>query len=201
MNTWLVHWRASEHVWANMCSHIHVGAHRTPDTEARFCSSLLTVETWKLKPRLKDFPSFIPFFLSLLLLKHTNKQDLQRLIQWLPSLWLRRGPLTELYFWECYVTVTVFICSHTFSNVLWLNRRAEKGPLRSWKFVVCLCPSGLVYVWDSNGRNKASCNGSESCSVVSNSLWPHGLYSPWNSLGQNTGVGSLSLLQGIFPTH
>ena len=27
------------------------------------------------------------------------------------------------------------------------------------------------------------------------------LYSPWNSLGQNTGVGSLSLLQGIFPTQ
>ena len=26
------------------------------------------------------------------------------------------------------------------------------------------------------------------------------LYSPWNSPGQNTGVGSLSLLQGIFPT-
>ena len=42
---------------------------------------------------------------------------------------------------------------------------------------------------------------SESCSVVSNSLQPHELYSPWNSLGQNTGVGSLSLLQGIFPTQ
>ena len=41
---------------------------------------------------------------------------------------------------------------------------------------------------------------SESHSVVSNSSWPHGLYSPWNSQGQNTGVGSLSLLQGIFPT-
>ena len=27
------------------------------------------------------------------------------------------------------------------------------------------------------------------------------LYSPWNSPGQNTGVGSLSLLQGIFPTQ
>ena len=40
---------------------------------------------------------------------------------------------------------------------------------------------------------------SESCSVVSNSLQPHGLYSPWNSPGQNTGVGSLSLLQGITP--
>ena len=32
------------------------------------------------------------------------------------------------------------------------------------------------------------------------SLRPHGLCSPWNSPGQNTGVGSLSLLQGIFPT-
>ena len=27
------------------------------------------------------------------------------------------------------------------------------------------------------------------------------LYSPWNSPGQNIGVGSLSLLQGIFPTQ
>ena len=34
-----------------------------------------------------------------------------------------------------------------------------------------------------------------------NSLWPCGLSSPWNSPGQNTGVGSLSLLQGIFPTQ
>ena len=41
----------------------------------------------------------------------------------------------------------------------------------------------------------------ESRSVVSNSLRPHGLYSPWNSPGQNTGVGSLFLLQGIFPTQ
>ena len=42
---------------------------------------------------------------------------------------------------------------------------------------------------------------SESCSVVFNSLQPHGLYSPWNSPGQNTGVGSRFLLQGIFPTQ
>ena len=39
---------------------------------------------------------------------------------------------------------------------------------------------------------------SESCIVMSDSLRPNGLYSPWNSLGQITGVGSLSLLQGIF---
>ena len=43
-------------------------------------------------------------------------------------------------------------------------------------------------------------SSSESHSVVSNSLQLHGLYSPWNSPGQNTEVGSLSLLQRIFPT-
>ena len=36
---------------------------------------------------------------------------------------------------------------------------------------------------------------------MSDSLQPCGLYSPWNSPGQNTGVSSLSLLQGIFPTQ
>ena len=36
---------------------------------------------------------------------------------------------------------------------------------------------------------------------VSDSLRPCGLYSPWNSPGQNTGVGSHSLVQGIFPTQ
>ena len=42
---------------------------------------------------------------------------------------------------------------------------------------------------------------SESRSVVSDSFRSHGLYSPWNSPGQNTGAGSLSLLQGIFRTQ
>ena len=42
---------------------------------------------------------------------------------------------------------------------------------------------------------------SESHLVVSDSLRPHGLYSPWDSPGQNTGVSSLSLLQEIFPTR
>ena len=45
-----------------------------------------------------------------------------------------------------------------------------------------------------------------SCSVVSDSLRPHGLqltrlFCLWNSPGKNTGVGSRSLLQGIFPTQ
>ena len=36
---------------------------------------------------------------------------------------------------------------------------------------------------------------------MSDSLGLHGLYSPWNSPGQNTGVGILSLFQGIFSTQ
>ena len=42
---------------------------------------------------------------------------------------------------------------------------------------------------------------SESRSVMSDSLQPCGLYSPWSSPGQDTGVGSHSLLQEIFPTQ
>ena len=41
----------------------------------------------------------------------------------------------------------------------------------------------------------------EICSVVSDSLQPHGLNSPWNSPGQNTGMDSLFLLQEIFLTQ
>ena len=38
-------------------------------------------------------------------------------------------------------------------------------------------------------------------SVMSDALRSQGLYSSWNSPGHNTGVGSLSLLQGIFPSQ
>ena len=61
--------------------------------------------------------------------------------------------------------------------------------LQSIPVPVPLCMCACIYMW------------TESCSVVSNSLQPHGLYSHWNSPGQDTGVGSLSLLQGILPTQ
>ena len=48
---------------------------------------------------------------------------------------------------------------------------------------------------DSDTRLKAKV--AQSCLT----LWSHGLYSPWNSPAQNTGMGSLSLLQGIFQTQ
>ena len=42
---------------------------------------------------------------------------------------------------------------------------------------------------------------SESRSVMPDSLRPHGLYSSWNSPGQNTGMCNISLFQEIFPTQ
>ena len=59
----------------------------------------------------------------------------------------------------------------------------------------------LVIFLHSNEKKCLHNSESESCSVVSDSLRPRGLYSLWNSLGQNTGVGSLSLFQGVFPNQ
>ena len=57
-----------------------------------------------------------------------------------------------------------------------------------------------MHVLGGQGRSRLK-SESESPSVVSNSLGHQGLYSPWNSPVQNTGVGSLSLLQRIFLTQ
>ena len=57
---------------------------------------------------------------------------------------------------------------------------------RSWTGVSCFA-GGFFTNW--------AIREAQSCSVVSNSLRPHGLYSPWNSPGKNTGVSSCSLLQ------
>ena len=76
----------------------------------------------------------------------------------------------------------------------WLSDWSELNwRSKGWGFKWCWC-------FYSHTHNPTS-HESESCSVVSDSLWPHGLYSPWHFPGQNTGVGSLSLLQGIFPTQ
>ena len=50
---------------------------------------------------------------------------------------------------------------------------------------------GIAFLWGWN----------ENWPFLPNSLRPQGLYSPWNSLSHNTGMGSLSLLQGFFPTQ
>ena len=88
-----------------------------------------------------------------------------------------------------------------------LSRRGREGESH------CLCPlmgeQGRVhYLCPLSGeRGRITLllptvgRESKSWSVVSSALQPQGLYSPWNSPGQNTGVGCHSLLQGIFPTQ
>ena len=63
-----------------------------------------------------------------------------------------------------------------------------------------VCKECIFYTKDCNTDRCLSVCACEAASM-SNCLRPHELYSPWNSPGQNTEVGSLSLLQGIFPTQ
>ena len=71
----------------------------------------------------------------------------------------------------------------------------------NWKYVLLGIPSETeVAVWKPSVETQAY-SQTESCSVMSDSLQPHGLYRRWNSPGQNTAVGSLSLLQRIFLTQ
>ena len=104
----------------------------------------------------------------------------------LNSLWvcLVVGSLLS-YFWTLAALNTVLPQTAEIPNKQCLNDRINNN-----EFIHSTLQLNWVSEWVSGSR-----------SVVSDSLRPHGLYSPWNSPGQNTGVGSLSLLQGIFPTQ
>ena len=69
------------------------------------------------------------------------------------------------------------------------NQPNRNEDIYLYKYVYENIPSSIIH-------NSQKLFESESRSVLSDSLRPHGLYSPWNSPGQNTGVGSLFLLQG-----
>ena len=102
---------------------------------------------------------------------------------------------------HCFLTLAqskvltfVFIAKSLISsneNAISLNRTWTKAKLKRTRAALMIMRRNLPLLLTN----------SESRSVVSDSLRPHGLYSPWNSPGQNTGVGSLSLFQGIFPTQ
>ena len=80
-------------------------------------------------------------------------------------------------------------------------------PFSRWSFlariqtrIFCIA-SRFFTVWATRKAYRLAWKWSESQLVVSDSLQLRGLYSPWNSPSQNTGVGSLSLFQGIFPSQ
>ena len=64
----------------------------------------------------------------------------------------------------------------------------------------------LILSSASYAKNDSESRAVLSCSVTSDSLWPHGLQPAmllclWNSPGKNTGVSCYVLLQGVFPTQ
>ena len=76
--------------------------------------------------------------------------------------------------------------------------------IQSWRSSECkrfIGSHGIESYLLNEKQKRAKSENSKICSVVSDFLQPHGLYSPWNSPGQNTRVGSLSLLKGIFPAQ
>ena len=117
------------------------------------------------------------------------------------TIWAPGKPKLTVSTWRCSCGILHFplvltplqpngyLCDSWFTCSL-LSSRGTDIPVL---FIVVVCPPG-----------EPPCHGvywSESCSVMSDSLRPMDLYSPWNSPGQNTGVGSLSLFQGTFPTQ
>ena len=80
-----------------------------------------------------------------------------------------------------------------------LRRMGGKNKKAFLTFHHMLEYSQLTMLWKKNNNVVIVSSESENCSVISDSLRPHRLYSPWNSLGQNTGMGSLSLFQGDLP--
>ena len=109
---------------------------------------------------------------------------------------------------KCRVIVKhLIICIHSFKNIVILDPRINAkyvtrciSKINLEKFYHIICESKILKK-NINTTKFLSFIIRESHSVMSDSLWPHDLYSPWNSPDQNTGVGILSLLQQIFPTQ
>ena len=103
------------------------------------------------------------------------------------GIWFQQELVTKpiTYFWKG-------MCPVTFSN--------SKASLQTGGYLHLPLLAGFFpFLY---GGKKASVRGS----IMSDSLWLHwpeptSPFCPWDFPGKNTGVGSYSLLQGIFPTH
>ena len=80
--------------------------------------------------------------------------------------------------------------STQYAVISYMGRNSVKEwMLYNWLTELCAwsCPSIL---------SQPHSRENESRSVLSDTLRPHGLHSPWNSPGQSTGVGTLSFSKG-----
>ena len=110
--------------------------------------------------------------------------------------WMKlKSHLSHLFFLYKRTSLKRYLTSLSLRAFFNIKKREQEKPihfsfqnkLQGWKMY-------LEITW-------SEVKWSESRSVMSDSLRPHGLYSPCNSPVQNTGVGSYCLLQGIFLTQ
>ena len=99
---------------------------------------------------------------------------------------------------ECIKCVLLFLCCVMFLGFKGIQVELELSTFAYWGKGSGHIDGNIWKILHYLNHGKVK---SENCSVMSNSLRPHGRYSPWNLPGQNAGMGSLSLLQGIFPTQ
>ena len=111
--------------------------------------------------------------------------------------WTQVHPRLTFFLWWDFLlgNAAKWSCLSEYNQGLW------QGLLNLWtRWNMQIKFQYSIEKWISVQLEQVSILENESLSVVFNSLRPHGLYSPWNSLDQNIGVGSLSLLQRIFRT-
>ena len=140
-------------------------------------------------------------WLDLLIVQGTLKSLLQHLLESSPTVindhssWYIQRDLLSLWFYNFPEKPSQI--SLNFSVLMFLNCKwFPLSPTQDiWQYKLqtfLMTAEGRGY-WYLVGRGQVK--WSESHSVMSDSLRPHGLHSPWNSPDQNTGVGSCSLLQ------
>ena len=118
-----------------------------------------------------------------------------------------------LYIVVVYMCVCVYIYIYIYIYYIGIRPNLPVHPtlfptLESIKFTlhICVYISALQLALFCIIYEKGKSHLCVSCSVMSNSLQPHGLQPArllcsWDAPGKNTGVGCHALLQGIFPAQ
>ena len=102
--------------------------------------------------------------------------------------------MTQIQPWDPCGRPTTPLLPAPSSQISLLSSSTVEG---MWEHHHCINKSHANQVRSCGMKRKWKMKAAQSCPT----LQYHGLCSPWNFPGQNTGMGSCSLLQGIFPTQ